>query len=394
MKTLTTLCVLFATLILSAQTASDSLTSALQEIQTNGSIPGIGVALVNADGIIYKNGFGFSDIESQTPYSPQTIQNIGSVSKTFIGLAVMQLVVEGKLNLNTPINEILPFSVSNPHHPEVPITIAHLAKHTSSLLDTEHIYDRSYVFSEKMHFKKDQVPAGYFGVMENYNSNVHIPMDVFLKKTFHEDGEWYSKKNFTKKAPGTAYEYSNMGAALAAQAVEVISGMTFDAYTQKHILAPLGMNHSGWRHAAVDMTTFSTLYLSNLTEIPPYELNTYPDGGFISSIEDLSLYLSSMIKSYQVGTDLLSKEAALKLITPEFISEEENGGIFWSQNKSGLYGHTGGDPGITSFLFFNHETGIGRIMFINQFAETKEIVSQLRTIWTTMGAFENAINEE
>lgn len=109
--------------------AREALTDQLDSIQQNGKIPGFAVSIANADGTIYAKGFGYADVKSETPYTEHTIQPIASVSKTLIGIALMKAREMGKLKLDDPILQYLPFKVSNPNHPEQVITIRHLAVH-------------------------------------------------------------------------------------------------------------------------------------------------------------------------------------------------------------------------------------------------------------------------
>ena len=113
-----------------AQSEYDSLTTKLQSIQDLGYLPGFAVAIVNSEGVLYQKGFGHSDIETSKPFTVHSLQNIGSISKTLTGISLMQLQEQGKLSLDTPINDILPFKIVNPHCPDIPITIKHLASHT------------------------------------------------------------------------------------------------------------------------------------------------------------------------------------------------------------------------------------------------------------------------
>ena len=122
-------------LALNSQTTPNELHQALNNIFQSSNMAGMAVAIVNKDEVLYKNQFGYADVASKKPYTHNTIHNIGSTSKTFIGVAIMQLVEQGQLTLDTKVNDILPFKVTNPHHPESAITIRQLATHTSSIRD-------------------------------------------------------------------------------------------------------------------------------------------------------------------------------------------------------------------------------------------------------------------
>jgi CubicO group peptidase (beta-lactamase class C family) len=130
-----------------SQTVSDSLTAQLTSLQAQSLFPGFSVAIVRRDTVLYQQGFGLANIQTRAPYTPQTIQSVGSISKTFIGVSLMQCVERGLFTLDTPINELLPFRVVNPYFPADTIRVRHLATHTSGLVDYEPVYAQTYVFN-------------------------------------------------------------------------------------------------------------------------------------------------------------------------------------------------------------------------------------------------------
>ena len=85
------------------------LTIELEQIYSQGHINGFSVAIVNQDGILFQKGFGYSDRKGEKNYTENTVQNIASISKTFIGVALLKAQELGKLNLDDPINKYVPF---------------------------------------------------------------------------------------------------------------------------------------------------------------------------------------------------------------------------------------------------------------------------------------------
>ena len=90
---------------------SNKLTNELNKIATDGSLVGFSVAIVNEEGTLYENGFGFADKKANIKYTEKALQNIGSISKTFIGVALLKAQELGKLHLDDDINDYLPFKV-------------------------------------------------------------------------------------------------------------------------------------------------------------------------------------------------------------------------------------------------------------------------------------------
>ena len=363
-----------------SQVLSDSLTKELNQIYKQGHINGLSVSIVNEHKTLYQNGFGFSDVKTKKPYTENTIQNIASISKTLLGVSLLKAQELGKLNLDDPIEKYLPFEVRNPYHPKLPITINHLATHTSTIMDTE-FYDKSYV-------KKDDI-----GKLD-----IDIPMKDFLKDILTIDGKLYKKDGFLKNKPGELFEYTNIGATLAAMVLEMATGEKYYDFTAKHILKPNKMANSGWSFDEIDLSNYSMLYQTDQTEYPYYKLITYPDGGFITSANDLSLFLSELIRGYSGSGSLLKAESYKTLFKEQLgennfsdrgtrdYSDEYNTGIFMGFTPNGHIGHTGGDPGVSTFMFFNPKIKLGRILIVNTDLE-EEGWQQFIDIWNKLDEF-------
>ena len=379
-------------------TTADSLTAELQKIHDVGLINGFAVAIVNQDSVLYTNGFGFADVATQKKYTKNTVQNIASVSKTLIGIALLKAQELGKLSLNDPINKHLPFTVENPYFPNEPITIRQLATHTSSITDTEFYNGQSYILKDE----KDTTLLKSFDIGETFNLPQNkISINDYLEHVLSQDGKWYLKEGFLNKKPGELFEYTNVGATLAALVLEYATGDTYDAFTKKYILKPLKMNSSGWSFEQIDLENHTTLYADPSQKLPYYSLITYPDGGLITSSEDLGKYLSELIKGYSGNGTLLSKESYAELFSEQLeagnfeerdaenpYDDEYNSGIFMGFSAQGYVGHTGGDPGVATFMFFDAEKKLGRLLLINTGLNNKEGVQQFFSIWDTLKEYQ------
>ncbi|MEM6877480.1 MAG: serine hydrolase domain-containing protein, partial [Bacteroidota bacterium] len=294
----------------------DSLTIALREQADLETVPGFGVAIVNTEGTLYQGGFGYADIAEQKPYTTQSLQNIGSISKTFIGISLQQAVDRGLLDWDTPINDILPFDVVHPKYADQPILISHLASHTAGINDGDD-YDFAYSLTEPNTYIGTDLDPEDIAEFEAYAQNPAYELGDFCQSFLSENGHLYKEDHFLPTAPGEQYEYSNVGAALAAHVLEVATGISFPQWTQKYILDPLKMGNSGWSFSDVNMDQHAQLYYERSLPIPRYTLATYPDGGFITCIEDLSKYLSAMIANYGTEENQLVSAGGLEnIMTP------------------------------------------------------------------------------
>ena len=171
-------------------------------------IAGAAVSVVRGGELFFAKGYGYADLENGLPVDPeQTAFRIGSTTKLFAWTAVMQLVEQGKLDLEADVNTYLDFRIPDTY-PQ-PITLRHLLTHTAGFEDL--YVDFVTLDSE------DLLPPGAFLAS-------HIPARV--------------------RPPGDCAAYSNYGAALAGYVVARVSGQSYDQYIQEHILDPLGMAHS------------------------------------------------------------------------------------------------------------------------------------------------------
>ncbi len=380
----------------------DSLTNEIKEISKNNIFNGFAVSIVNDKGTLYQKGFGFSDVKSQRKYSESTIQNIASISKTFVGLALLKAQEMGKLKLDDPINKYLPFKVVNPNFPDNEITIRHLANHTSSIIDNEFYLTKNYFLKENQDLNGMNL---IFDETQVFNpKDSVVSMEVFLANLLTEQGKWYTKEIYAKNKPGEIYEYSNTATTLAAFIIEKATGETFDKFTTKHILKPLKMNASGWHFEDIDFTNYSTLYENPKKTLPFYSMVSYPDGNFITSINDLSLYLTELIKGYNGNGTILSKESFKEYFRPQLdaknfidrndknpFSESYNVGIFMGFGYTGYIGHTGGDPGVGSMMFFDPKNNIGRILIINTSFSDKIGNDTFYGIWNKLERYQTKL---
>lgn len=374
---------------------SKELSKDLEQIYLQGHINGFAVSVVNQDSILFKKGLGYADKKANKKYTENTIQNIASISKTFIGIALLKAQELGKLNLNDPINKYLPFKVVNPNFLNTPITILQLATHTSSIKDPSRYEKNGYVLKEKNN--------GIAKVNSNFRSpNEMMTQNIFLKNILYKEGKWYKKNVFFKKEPGTMFEYSNIGAGLAAFVIENATGESFNEFTKKHILKPLEMSNSGWHFNEIDFSKHSKLYSKKGTELAFYQLINYPDGGLITSSNDLGKYLIELISGYNGNGKILSNESYKKLFSPNLEDEnfkernesvyndEYDMGVFMGISAKGQIGHTGGDPGVVTCMFFNTKTKIGKILIINTNLE-KEGIKEFIDIWRKLEEYENKL---
>src|SRR6187549_38099 len=174
-------------------------------------IPGVVITVVKDGQLLTARGFGYADVEKKTLVDPErTLFRPGSVSKLITWTAVMQLVEQGKLDLDKDVNTYLDFKI--PDYDGKPITLRQIMTHTAGFEEAI----KGLIFSDPAHLQS---------------------LGDYLKR-------WTPKRVF---APGTTPAYSNWATALTGYMIERVSGESFDDYCDKHIFAPLGMTHSTMR---------------------------------------------------------------------------------------------------------------------------------------------------
>jgi CubicO group peptidase (beta-lactamase class C family) len=330
------------------------ITKKMQEAQ----IPGLAAAIVAKGKVAWTAGYGFANIEAQRPVTPDVAFSLGSTSKLVLAVTLMQVWESGRLSLDGNINDILPFAVDNPHVAGEMITPRQLATHTSSIIDNEPVREASYSFT----------------------GDSPIALGEFLRGYLVPGGQWYdANKNYAVTSPGQQFSYSNIAAGLAGYLIETTTGIALDDHSDANIFGPLGMTNTGWRLS--DFTTTENIAVPYAFEngtykpYPFYGYPTWPDGGLRSSVADLARFLAAVMNGGELdGVRILNKSTVDEMLRSQIPTNQlppgQGGqGIFWvivPVDKYGDFiGHTGGDPGVNTFMFFQPTTGVGIIGLIN-----------------------------
>lgn len=341
--------------------------------------PGFAAAVVAGDSLVWSGGFGLADVHGGINMTPDTIQNIGSISKTITATAVMQLWEDGQFDLDDDVSQYLPFPVRNPQYPDIPITFRQLLTHRSSITDGP-AYGESYACGD---------PA--------------VELGVWIEQYFTPGGEYYDGgENFHTWAPGTVdpparpRAYTNVGFGLLGSLVEHLTDLPFNDFCNDRIFTPLGMNATGWKlteiepskHAVphsllpddFEMPEESTIgeFLpgANVTEemlIPGayfphclYSFYNYPDGLVRTSVNELSSFLRAYMNGGALDGTKILEPATVDLM---FSNEHFGRGLCWAMRElrggDVVWGHGGGDPGISTYMGFRQRDNVGVLMFFN-----------------------------
>lgn len=333
------------------------LDRALQEAVTRAGIVGLSTAVIVDGRIVWTRSYGLADRETGAPLTTDTPMRVASIAKTTIGVAMMRLVADGRLDLDKDINDYLPFRVVNPHHPAARITLRHLATHSSSITDRRDFYASLYR------------PVG------ESRSDLHALLADYLVS----GGASYRPSNFLELPPGASRDYSNLAATLAAYIVERVAGEPFHAHTQRVIFAPLGLRTARWAGVSGDGAASSALYAQDADgtrRIDAYALASYPDGGLEISVADLARYFAMLMGDGAYDGVRVIEAAALAEMKryqwspqskpADFDLADGNTGLFWRTKFSGRrIGHGGNDAGVSAEMLTDAKGRVGIVMIAN-----------------------------
>jgi CubicO group peptidase (beta-lactamase class C family) len=313
---------------------SEFLDGFIQDKMAEYHIPGSVLVFVKKGKIFYQKGYGYANLELKIPVDPhKTVFRIGSNSKLFVGTAVMQLVEQGKLDLNEDINTYLTtFTV--PTIPSKPITLKQLLTHTAG-------FDELNLNQGTLN-KADRVDLG-----------------EYLKKVLPD----------LVMESGQTTSYSNYGVNLAAYIVELVSEMPFHEYVDANILTPLEMHQSGFMPLPKLMKNKAIpyLYRKGKFEILPHEyLHGYTSGSFMTTGTDMAKFLITHLQNGKYnGVEILNKSTTEFMHKQQFTNYPAFPGMaisFKESNHNGtrLLGHGGWVTGFKtmSTLIPEHQAGI------------------------------------
>ncbi|MBL7699843.1 MAG: beta-lactamase family protein [Chitinophagaceae bacterium] len=325
---------------------------------TRYKIPGLAFGIVVGDKLVHSGGYGYSNFEQKTSVTTSSVYRIASMTKSFVGMAILRLRDEGKLKLDDPVYKYIPEAknIQPLTDDSPPITIRNLMTHSAG-------------------FPEDN-PWG----------------DRQLARTDEELTRFLEKGVSLSNIPGFTYEYSNLGFAMLGNIVSRVSGQHYEKYINENIFRPLGMNSTYWEYSEVPANTLTNGYrLVNGKWVKEEMLHrgSYGAmGGLLTSIEDFSKYISLHISAWPVrsGADngIVKRSTLREMHLPEKVTgfnpvakdvlgatcpviQSYFAGLSWTKNCTGneYIGHNGGLPGFGTNWLFLPQYGIGIVAFSN-----------------------------
>jgi CubicO group peptidase (beta-lactamase class C family) len=321
----------------------EELKTEIQKVLVSHGVPGAGIVMVSPDRVLWAGGIGKADIAAGKDVTPETLFRIGSISKSFVALALMKLQEEGKINLEAKVKDLAPeIDIPNPWEATHPVRVVHLLEHTAGFDD--------WRWAGNLTGDPAEIPLR--GVMERFPGRQRV--------------RWL---------PGTRMVYSNHGYVVAGYLIEKITGQRFDEYIRSAVLEPLGMRRSGFGRTDANCPLLAQGYSYRPPRLVPYQfLLQRPAGDMVSSPADMAPFLQMWLNRGRVGGGQLVRPGSIARMEEARTSLAARMGL---KGGYGLANHSLGGPvvqrrghggqldGFMSFYAYMPEARLAYAVFVN-----------------------------
>lgn len=312
----------------------DERVSAL--LETYG-VPGAGLAIVKEGKVVWTKAYGYANVEASKELATDDYMRVESISKSVTAWGVMKLVEEGRIDLDSSILNYLMNSQIRKISQYQDITISQLLSHTSGLSA---------------------------GDLVRYDPNEHGPAldELFVQEATLENGH------------GIKFSYSNLGYDLLEILIEQVTQREFAEYMSEEVLLPLGMENSSydWRN---EFSQMPKGYSGKAESIGPYVYASKASGGLISTVEDVGLFVTSQMQTYNASHGVLNDKSITRLRTPvaddlgiyDLVFDAYGYGCFIENLLDGTkaVAHIGQGAGWTSYYNAIPQTGDAFVILTN-----------------------------
>ena len=330
----------------------EELQKAMKEVVEKDHVTGAGVALVSNGQLLWCGGFGKADLSANRDVTCDTEFRVGSISKTFVALALVKLQEEGRINLYSRLQDVAPEIPMKNHWVSTnPVRVVNLLEHSAGFDDME--------------------PSEVYNRHDRWDYPL---LDVFKRFQEPQDVRW---------PPGTRFSYSNPGYGIAGYLIEKISGQPFDAYIQQNLLVPMEIAVGDFRLTDANRAALAQGYEGNPPRAISYK-NIYlrPAGDMKASPGELAKLVQFFLRRGRAGEiQLIKPETIARMEYPETISSANNGlrlgyGLAnYTESDGGVitHGHDGGIDGFISTYRYMPEQNWGYVVLLNSTVSYKAL---------------------
>lgn len=311
----------------------------VKEQKALSKIPGISLVIVEKGKTVYEKGFGYADVKSKTPVTSNTLFELGSTSKAFTGLAILQLEREGLLKRSDDVQKYIPWLKLEYNGKPRSITINQLIYHTSGIA-TNTIYN----------------------IPKSYERNA---LELTVKKLLDQP---------LNRQPGSSYEYATLNYDVLGLVIEKVSKQSFDMYIKEHILEPIFMNNSFVGLHQVKSNEMASGYKIGLMReqdyTPPIYRGNVPAGYIISNINDIAKWLKLQLGNSQIYSidNKIIQESHIPDQSVEPFDKDtyyaSGWGVIERDKKQYLF-HAGENPTFTSYFIMQPDEQLGVAILSN-----------------------------
>ncbi|HWN70465.1 MAG TPA: serine hydrolase domain-containing protein [Haliangium sp.] len=329
----------------------DELRERIAEVLDRHEVPGVGLALIQRGGEIWSGGVGLARRESSgepaTPIGADTMFRVGSITKTVVALAILRLVEEGRLDLDTPVRDIAPeIDMSNAWDDTAPITVAHLLEHTAGFDDAR--------------FNEMYVPG-------QGDAELSVT-DALAQNPRSRASRWQ---------PGRYHAYSNPGYSVAAYVIEKITGEPFDRHVEREVLRPLGMWHTSFSRTPAVQRHLAQGHAGRRQQPVPYRRIYHRAAGDLkASPRELARLVKLLIDRGQTRGGAWLREGSIARMEAARTRVQPLPGMSYGLGNGGdpslpvpTRGHGGGIAGFVSDYRYAPSLGVGYMLLFNSSSE-------------------------
>jgi CubicO group peptidase (beta-lactamase class C family) len=316
-------------------------------------IPGFAIGIVEDDRVVYSRGFGEMKLgDPKQPVTPDTLFHMASITKPFVATALVQLVEQGKVNLDAPVTKYVPyFRLKDDRYKN--ITVRHMVTHTSGMPDV-----KDYLWNK---------PEYDDGSLERYVRSLDDKMLLW--------------------PPGQKFRYSNMAFEVLGDLVAKVSGVSFDDYVETNVLKPVGMKSSTLLYKNADPAKLARGYTKrNGVVVPvahyPYNRAHTPSSNLHSNVEDMTRWIRVNVNRGELDGRRILKASTYDVLWKPGVPVPERDwhvGISWflaEVQGQQIVMHSGGDDGFTTHLALLPARKAGVVMMFNC-----DHISSIKKIW-------------
>ena len=310
----------------------------IEQMMDENNVQGFVFSVVSKDDVLFKKTFGIKNMYTKEPETNESLFHMASITKTFVGTALMQLQEVGKLNVDEPVVNVLPYFVMVDGRYK-DLTIREFASHISGMPDFD---------SDPWHNPQYDEEA----------------LERFVRN--------FISQKFLTHDPGTTYQYCNTGYELLGDVIAKASGISFEDYVRENIFIPAGMVNSTLLLQEADMTNLNSLHELkdgelHVADIYPYNRMHGPSSTLISNIDDMARWVQLNLNGGTLDGNRVLKKETLDAMWEPALGQFDNVGFSWHRRMQNghLTIYHGGNDGFKSYIIMIPDLDIGFVMMSN-----------------------------